>query len=75
VKTFLNVWQHADSFEAKMPGFDLALGIARIKAFSALRRRREAQLDGDYGAAIVDRAIMAETLLGSGIAARSCASA
>jgi RNA polymerase sigma-70 factor, ECF subfamily len=62
-ETFLNVWQHADSFEAKCQVSTWLLAIARHKAVSVLRRCREAQLDGDMAAAIVDPSDDAETLL------------
>jgi RNA polymerase sigma-70 factor, ECF subfamily len=62
-ETFLNVWQRAGSFEARCQVSTWLLAIARHKAVSVLRRRSEAQLDGDMAAAIADAGDSAETVL------------
>jgi len=53
-EVFLAVWRSAGNFEAKSRVSTWLLAIARNKAFVALRRRTEAQLDHDKAAAIVD---------------------
>jgi RNA polymerase sigma-70 factor (ECF subfamily) len=42
---FLSIWRHADRFQARSTVSTWLLAIARHKAFSELRRRREAQID------------------------------
>ena len=51
---FLDVWRKASQFQAKSTVPTWLLGIARHRAYSALRRCREAQLDERYAAAIAD---------------------
>ncbi len=53
---FLDVWRQASRFEARSAVSTWLLAIARFKAFSALRRRREAELDLDVASAIADPA-------------------
>jgi RNA polymerase sigma-70 factor, ECF subfamily len=60
---FLNVWQHAGSFDAKCQVTTWLLAIARHKALSVLRRRPEAQLDEDMAAAIPDPGESVEAVL------------
>lgn len=60
---FLNVWQHAGSFEAKCQVTTWLLTIARHKAISVLRRRPETQLDDKLADAIADPGDGAEAIL------------
>jgi RNA polymerase sigma-70 factor, ECF subfamily len=53
---FFDVWRQASRFEGRSAVSTWLLSIARFKAFSVLRRRREAELDGDVAAAIADPA-------------------
>jgi RNA polymerase sigma-70 factor (ECF subfamily) len=53
---FFDVWRQASRFEGRSAVSTWLLSIARFKAFSALRRRREAELDCDVAAAIPDPA-------------------
>jgi RNA polymerase sigma-70 factor, ECF subfamily len=55
-EVFLYVWRQADAFEAKSRVSTWLLAIARYKAFSALRRRSDAQLDDATAAVIEDPA-------------------
>ena len=51
---FLDVWRQAGQFEARSSVSTWLLGIARNKAYSALRRRTEDSLDEDSAEAIPD---------------------
>ena len=51
---FLDVWRQAGRFEARSQVSTWLLAIARYKAFSALRRRSEEELDDERAAAIED---------------------
>ena len=53
---FLDVWRQASRFEARSAVSTWLLAIARFKAFSALRRRREVELDCEAVSAIADPA-------------------
>jgi RNA polymerase sigma-70 factor (ECF subfamily) len=53
---FFDVWRQASRFEGRCAVSTWLLSIARFKAFSALRRRRDAELDCDVAAAIPDPA-------------------
>jgi RNA polymerase sigma-70 factor (ECF subfamily) len=53
---FLDVWRQASRFEARSTVSTWLLAIARFKAFSALRRRREVELDCEAVSAIADPA-------------------
>ena len=55
-EVFLYVWRQADAFEAKSKVSTWLLAIARYKAFSALRRRSDEQLDDATVAVIEDPA-------------------
>jgi len=48
-ETFLNVWQHADSFEAKCQVSTWLLAIARHKAVSALAAASRGAAGRRYG--------------------------
>ena len=51
---FMDVWRQADRFEDRSSVSTWLLGIARNKAYSALRRRSEEALDEDAAAAVED---------------------
>ena len=51
-----DVWRQASRFEGRSAVTTWLLSIARFKAFSALRRRREAELDCEAVSAIADPA-------------------
>src|SRR5262245_3676477 len=53
-EVFLYVWRQADAFEGKAKVSTWLLAIARYKAFSALRRRSDDQLDDERAAAVED---------------------
>jgi RNA polymerase sigma-70 factor, ECF subfamily len=53
---FFDVWRQASRFEGRCAVSTWLLSIARFKAFSVLRRRRDAELDCDVAAAIPDPA-------------------
>ena len=53
---FVDVWQQASRFEERAAVTTWLLSIARFKALSSLRRRREAELDDEQAAAIEDDA-------------------
>ncbi|MCE1237280.1 MAG: sigma-70 family RNA polymerase sigma factor [Hyphomicrobiales bacterium] len=55
-ETFLDVWRQAGDFEGRSKVTTWLLSIARFKAFSALRRRRDAGLDEEWAAEIPDEA-------------------
>jgi len=55
-ETFLDVWRLAGTFGSKSQASTWLLAIARNKAFSALRRPANAQLDDDKLAAIEEPA-------------------
>src|SRR5712691_8440450 len=55
-EVFLDVWLQADRFEGRSQVLTWVLGIARLKAFSALRQRPEGKLDEQTALAIEDPA-------------------
>jgi RNA polymerase sigma-70 factor (ECF subfamily) len=55
-EVFLEVWRHAGKFEGRSAASTWMLSIARFKALSALRRRREQELDEETAETIVDDA-------------------
>lgn len=55
-ETFLDVWRQAGAFEGRSRVSTWLLSIARFKALSGLRRRREAGLDEEKAAEIEDEA-------------------
>lgn len=65
-EVFLDVWRHADSFEAKSRLATWLLAIARHKALSALRRPPFAHICDEAAAAIADPADDQETTLDRG---------
>jgi RNA polymerase sigma-70 factor (ECF subfamily) len=54
--TFLDVWRQAGAFKARSAASTWLLGIARLKALSALRRRSANELDGAAAGAVADPA-------------------
>lgn len=53
-EVFMDVWKQAGRFEARSTVSTWLLSIARNKAFSTMRRRREAALDDDTAATVAD---------------------
>jgi RNA polymerase sigma-70 factor (ECF subfamily) len=53
-ETFLDVWRQAGSFEGRSAVSTWLLAIARFKALSILRRKKEDELDVDGITALVD---------------------
>ncbi len=62
-EVFLDVWRDARTFKGKSQVSTWLLAIARNKAFSALRRRRDEQLDDQMAAAVEDPADNPELLV------------
>jgi len=58
---FLDVWRGAARFEGRSSVSTFLLSVARFKAYSALRKRRELQLDDEFAEAIEDEADSPET--------------
>ena len=55
---FLDVWRQAASFEARSSVSTWLLAMGRYKALSALRRRRDVELDDKMALSVVDRQII-----------------
>jgi RNA polymerase sigma-70 factor, ECF subfamily len=53
-EVFLDVWRQAGKFEGRSAVSTWLLAITRYKALSALRRRKDAELDDEAAAAIED---------------------
>jgi RNA polymerase sigma-70 factor, ECF subfamily len=62
-EVFLDVWRSAAQFEGRSEASTFLLAVARNKAYSALRKRREDELDEDDAAKIEDQADTPETSL------------
>jgi RNA polymerase sigma-70 factor (ECF subfamily) len=62
-EVFIDVWRSAANFEGRSEASTFLLAIARNKAYSALRRRREDELDEDKAAEIEDDSDTPETTL------------
>jgi RNA polymerase sigma-70 factor (ECF subfamily) len=60
---FLDVWRQAGSFEARSSVSTWLFAMGRYKALSALRRRRELELDDKMASALVDPADNPETAM------------
>lgn len=74
-EVFLDVWRQAGSFEGRSAVTTWLLSIARFKALSALRKRKEDQLDEDYAGEIEDDADTPEVAVqkqDKGAAIRAC---
>jgi len=73
--TFLDVWRQAGEFSGRSRVTTWLMSIARFKALSALRKRRESGLDEDWAAGIADEADTPEVIsqkLDKGTAIRLC---
>src|ERR1700692_901217 len=55
-EVFFDVWRNAHQFQGNSRVSTWILAIARFKALSALRRRKDDELDDDHAAAIPDMA-------------------
>ena len=55
-EVFLELWRQAPAFEGRSEVSTWLLGIARFKALSALRKRKEVWIDDDEAAAVPDTA-------------------
>src|SRR5213075_13041 len=53
-EVFLDVWRQAGRFEGRSTVSTWLLAVARFKALSALRRRKDEELDEEAAAAIED---------------------
>jgi RNA polymerase sigma-70 factor, ECF subfamily len=62
-EVFLEVWRGAKSYQGRSSAYTWILSIARHKAFSAIRRKREERLDEDDAAEIADEGFDPESLL------------
>jgi RNA polymerase sigma-70 factor (ECF subfamily) len=62
-EVFLQVWSHADGFEARSRVSTWLLAIARYKSLSTLRARSHEQLDDGAAAVVADPTDDAETIL------------
>jgi RNA polymerase sigma-70 factor (ECF subfamily) len=74
-EVFLDVWRKAGAFEGRSTVTTWLLSIARFKALSAVRQRKEAPLDEDFAAAIPDEADDPEVDMakkGKGALLRAC---
>jgi RNA polymerase sigma-70 factor (ECF subfamily) len=60
-EVFLDVWRQAASFEGRAEASTFLLAVARNKAYSQLRKRREDQLDEERAGEIEDGADTPET--------------
>ena len=73
--TFLDVWREAGNFSGRSRVTTWLMSIARFKALSALRRRRDLGLDEEWAAGIADEADTPEVIsqkADKGAAIRSC---
>jgi RNA polymerase sigma-70 factor (ECF subfamily) len=60
-EVFLDVWRQAGRFEGRSAVSTWLLAIARFKALSALRGRKEAELDDEFAETLEDQADDPET--------------
>ena len=74
-EVFLDVWRQAARFEGRSAVSTWILAIARFKALSSVRRRKEAQLDEEEAEAIEDEADKPEVALQKKDKGEVCASA
>jgi RNA polymerase sigma-70 factor (ECF subfamily) len=61
-EVFLDVWRHAAKFEGRAAVSTWMLAIARFKALSALRRRKDAELNDEAAAEVADASDDPETI-------------
>jgi RNA polymerase sigma-70 factor (ECF subfamily) len=62
-EVFIDVWRNATNFEGRSEASTWLLAIARNKAYSLLRRKKEDGLDDEMAAAIEDKADNPEVVL------------
>ena len=62
-EVFLDVWRQAGKFEGRSAVSTWLLAITRFKALSALRKRKDAELDDETAAAIEDTSDNPETAI------------
>jgi RNA polymerase sigma-70 factor (ECF subfamily) len=62
-EVFTDVWRNAASFEGRSEASTFLLGVARNKAYTILRRKREDELDEDAAAEIEDESDNPEVVL------------
>jgi len=62
-EVFLDVWRQAASFEGRAEASTFLLAVARNKAYSQLRKRRDDQLDEEQAGEIEDLSDTPETTL------------
>ena len=77
-EVFLDVWRNAGKFEGRSAVSTWMLSIARFKALSALRKRREEELDDEMAEQIEDHADDPEVTLAKkdkGAVLRECLNA
>jgi RNA polymerase sigma-70 factor, ECF subfamily len=77
-EVFLDVWRQAGKFEGRSAVSTWLLAITRFKALSALRRRKDAELDDEAATAIEDTSDDPEVVLekkDTGDALRRCIAA
>src|SRR5689334_20908520 len=55
-EVFLELWRQAPAFEGRSEVSTWLLGIARFKALSMLRKRKEVEIDEEAAAAVPDTA-------------------
>jgi RNA polymerase sigma-70 factor, ECF subfamily len=63
-EVFLEVWRHARKFQARSAVSTWLLAIARFKAFSAMRKHGDEQLDDETAAALADTGDDPEAAIG-----------
>ena len=74
-EVFFDVWRQAGRFEGRSSVATWLLSIARFKALSHVRQRKEDSLDEDYAASLVDQADDPEIDIAKrdkGLALRKC---
>src|SRR5499426_432783 len=77
-EVFLDVWRQADKFEGRSAVSTWLLAITRFKALTALRRRKDAELEDEAANAIEDTSDdpeVAVTKKDTGEALRKCLTA
>lgn len=62
-EVFLDVWRRAANFEGRSEASTFLLSVARNKAYSLLRKRRDAELDDEQAGQIEDSADTPEAAL------------
>ena len=62
-EVFLDIWRNAAKFEGRSEASTFLLAIARNKAYSQLRKRREDELDDEHAGQIEDQSDTPEAAL------------